>query len=38
MCSLTVVRDGHIGMIMNFKNVKLIHEIVMRLTAVWDTP
>lgn len=38
MRSSTVVLDGHIGMVLNFKNINLIHEIIMQLTIVWDTP
>ena len=38
MRSSSVVLDGHVGMVLKFKNVKLIHETVMRLTVIWDTP
>ena len=38
MCSSTLLLEGQIGMVLNLKYMKLIHEIVIRLTVASEIP
>ena len=38
MCWSTLALDGHTGILQNLKNIKLTHEMVIRLTVVCEIP